>query len=442
MELRIHNTLARRTETFEPRDPANVRVYVCGPTVYDDAHIGNARPVVVFDLLVRLLRSVYPRVTYVRNVTDVDDKINARAAEENLDIRELTETTLRRFREDMEALGALPPDVEPRATEHVPEMVAMIGTLVERGHAYEAEGHVLFHVPSWEDYGALSGRNREEQVAGARVEVAPFKRDPADFVLWKPSDGGTPGWDSPWGRGRPGWHVECSAMSLRYLSEEFDIHGGGADLVFPHHENEIAQSRAAAPGSGFARYWMHNGYLLSGGEKMAKSAGNFHTVRDLLARFPGEALRLLLLSTHYRQPMDFTVEGAARARRTLDHWRRIAGDSEPAAEPPAGVAEALADDLNTPKALAALHALAAAGDGPGLRAGARMLGLLEVPDREWFHERTGDGVDGAEVEARIRARTEARARRDFAEADRIRDELLAGGVVLEDGPDGTTWRRA
>ncbi|MCW9040939.1 MAG: cysteine--tRNA ligase, partial [Rhodospirillales bacterium] len=309
MGLHIHNTLTRRKDAFEPIDPANVRMYVCGPTVYDYAHIGNARPVVVFDVLYRLLKTIYPKVTYVRNITDVDDKINARARESGEDIRAITERTADAFHADMAALNALPPDIEPRATEHIPEMTAMIETLIASGHAYEAEGHVLFSVASFDGYGALSGRNRDEMIAGARVEVAPYKRDPADFVLWKPSGEDEPGWQSPWGYGRPGWHLECSAMSGRYLDKTFDIHGGGQDLIFPHHENEIAQSVCAHGGTPFVRYWMHNGYLMAEGEKMSKSLGNFYTVHELLDDFPGEAIRLVLLQTHYRQPLDFTRDG-------------------------------------------------------------------------------------------------------------------------------------
>ncbi len=441
MGLVLHNTINRRVEPFEPRDPEHVRIYVCGPTVYDDAHIGNARPVVVFDLLVRLLRKLYPRVTYVRNVTDVDDKINQRAKEKGLDIREFTKTTLQRFGEDMANLNALPPDLEPRATEHIPEMVAMIGELLDRGHAYEAEGHVLFEVSTMSGYGRLSGHDREEQIAGARVEVASFKRDSADFVVWKPSEKEEPGWDSPWGRGRPGWHIECSAMSRCYLSPEFDIHGGGADLVFPHHENELAQSSAANPESGFARFWVHNGYLLTEGEKMAKSAGNFHTVRDLLADHPGESIRLTLLSTHYRQPIDFTLDSLMQSRRTLDRWRRCAGGAEPIGEVPVELLAALEDDLNTPKAMAVLHAFAASGNGPALLAGARAMGLLQVADEEWFRAQDREGPDHAEIQRKIDARTRARERCDFSEADRIRDGLLAVGIILEDGSGGTTWRR-
>ncbi len=437
MSLSVYNTLTRRREPFVPRDPEHVRIYVCGPTVYDDAHIGNARPVVVFDLLVRFLRTLYPRVTYVRNVTDVDDKINDRAAAEQVTIRDLTERTLARYREDMAALNARPPDVEPRATEHIPQMIRMIGELLGHGHAYVADGHVLFHVPSLAQYGRLAGGDRGEQQPGARVEVESYKRDPADFVLWKPSDPSLPGWDSPWGRGRPGWHIECSAMSREYLGSEFDIHGGGVDLAFPHHENEIAQSCSADPGTEFARYWMHNGYLLSEGEKMAKSLGNFYTVRDLLGRHPGEALRLLLLSTHYRQPIDFTEEGLRRARRQLDRWRRAVAGVPPAAVPPPAVLEALGDDLNTPRAIAALHELR----GAELHAGLRMLGLLEVTDHAWFQGAFGGGLSDREIEEQIAARAEARAQRDFAAADAIRNELAEAGVVLEDTPSGTVWRR-
>ena len=437
MPLAVYNTLNRGHELFIPRDPAHVRVYVCGPTVYDDPHIGNARPVVVFDLLVRLLRMLYPRVTYVRNVTDVDDKINERATAENIPIRELTERTLARFREDVAALNALPPDFEPRATDHVPQMIKMIEQLVQREHAYVADGHVVFHVPSISKYGRLAGRDPTEQRAGARVEVEAYKRDSADFVLWKPSDESLPGWDSPWGRGRPGWHIECSAMSREYLGSEFDIHGGGIDLAFPHHENEIAQSCSAEPGTGFARYWMHNGYLLSEGEKMAKSAGNFHTVRDLLDNHPGEAMRLLLLSTHYRQPIDFTEEGLRRARRQLDRWRRAVAGTTPAATPSPALIEALCDDLNTPRAIAVLHELS----GPDLCAGLRMLGLLEVSDDAWFRGAPPGGPSDSEIEERIAARAAARKQRDFEEADRIRDALTVAGVMLEDTTAGTIWRR-
>ena len=362
MTLIVHNTLARAREPFEPLDPEHVRLYVCGPTVYDLAHIGNARPVVVFDVLYRLLRRLYPRVTYVRNITDVDDKINARARETGEPIDRITARTTAAFQADMAALGALAPDVEPRATGHIDEMVAMIERLVGGGHAYEADGHVLFHVPSMPDYGRLSRHSREELVAGARVEVAPYKRDPADFVLWKPSTDDLPGWPSPWGRGRPGWHIECSAMSRVYLGDAFDIHGGGADLVFPHHENELAQS-VCAHGPPFVRYWMHNGYLVVKGGKMSKSLGNVLTVRELLADAPGEAIRLALLQAHYRAPLDFSMDSLAEAKGSLDRLYRAlrdaGGGGEPG-EPAPAVLAALLDDLNTPAALAALHEAATA----------------------------------------------------------------------------------
>ncbi len=444
-ELRLHNSLTRRREVFAPLDPSNVRLYVCGPTVYDLAHLGNARPVVVFDVLARLLRHRYPRVTYVRNITDVDDKINARAAESGEPIGAITARTTADFHADMAALGALPPDIEPRATGHIAEMIALIERLIAGGHAYEAEGHVLFAVASFPDYGRLSGRSPDELIAGARVDVAPYKRDPGDFVLWKPSTPDLPGWDSPWGRGRPGWHIECSAMSWRYLGETFDIHGGGQDLIFPHHENELAQSCCAFPGSGFARTWLHNGMLLIGGEKMSKSLGNFLTVRDALARAPGEAVRLLLLRSHYRATLDFSDDGLAEARKDLDRWYRALDRTRPAAaEAPAPVLEALSDDLNTPLAIAELHRLAdaaLAGDAAasgGLRAAGEMLGILQADPAAWF--RGGD--DAAAIETAIAERLAARRARDFARADAIRQELASQGVLLEDGPGGTTWRRA
>jgi cysteinyl-tRNA synthetase len=445
LELHLHNSLTRRREVFAPLDPLHVRLYVCGPTVYDLAHLGNARPVVVFDVLVRLLRRLYPRVTYVRNITDVEDKINARAAETGEPIAAITARTTAQFHADMAALGALPPDEEPRATGHIPEMIAIIERLIARGHAYVAEGHVLFAVASYPEYGRLSGRSPEELLAGARVEVAPYKRDPGDFVLWKPSPPELPGWDSPWGRGRPGWHIECSAMSWRYLGEEFDIHGGGQDLLFPHHENERAQSCCAFPGSRFARLWLHNGMLLIGGQKMSKSLGNFLTVRDALARAPGEAVRLALLRTHYRATLDFSDALLAEARKDLDRWyRALAPGAAAAAAPPEPVVAALCDDLNTPLAIAALHQLAdaaLAGDAQAraeLRAGGALLGLLEADPDAWFR---GDG-DTAAIEAAIAERLAARRARDFARADAIRAGLAAQGVLLEDGPGGTTWRRS
>ena len=443
--LRLHNSLTRRRETFVPLDPSNVRLYVCGPTVYDLAHLGNARPVVVFDVLARLLRRLYPRVTYVRNITDVDDKINARAAESGEPIAAITARTTADFHADMAALGALPPDIEPRATGHIAEMIVLIERLLEGGHAYAAEGHVLFAVASFAEYGRLSGRSPDELLAGARVDVAPYKRDPGDFVLWKPSTPDLPGWDSPWGRGRPGWHIECSAMSWRYLGETFDIHGGGQDLIFPHHENELAQSCCAFPGSGFARTWLHNGMLLVGGEKMSKSLGNFVTVRDVLAKAPGEAVRLLLLRSHYRATLDFSDDGLADARKELDRWYRALERTPPmVADVPAAVMEALCDDLNTPLAIAELHRLAdaaLAGDAAasgGLRAAGTLLGVLQADPAVWF--RGGD--DSAAIETAIAERLAARKARDFSRADAIRRELADQGVLLEDGPAGTTWRRA
>ncbi len=459
MTLRIHDTLRREKVVFEPLDAHHVRFYVCGPTVYDFAHIGNARPVVVFDVLARLLRRLYPKVTYVRNITDVEDKINARAKELGEDIRELTERTAKQFHEDMAALGALPPDVEPRATEHIGEMIAMIVALIGNGNAYEADGHVLFDVPSMPDYGNLSGHSREELVAGARVEVAPYKKDAADFVLWKPSTPDLPGWDSPWGRGRPGWHIECSAMSRTYLGGTFDIHGGGQDLIFPHHENEIAQSRCAYPDEGFAKYWMHNGYLMAEGEKMSKSLGNFYTVHELLEEFPGrgEAIRLVLLQTHYRQPLDFTKDGIVQAKATLDRFYlalRDAARIDAAPTDAPDVQAALSDDLNTPLAISHLHeALGTlnkaatqkdqAATKGRLLAGAELLGLAQQDPEVWLRGGAGASeMDDSGIERLIAERNEARKAKDFATADRIRDQLSKAGILLEDKPDGTTkWRR-
>ena len=485
MTLQLHNTLTRTKQAFRPLDRKHVRMYVCGPTVYDDVHIGNARPLVVFDVLYRLLRHSYAdaKVTYVRNITDVDDKIIDRAAESGEAIDDLTRRTTERFHTATAALGCLEPDVEPRATDHIDQMTAMIATLIEKGHAYEAEGEVLFDVPSMPGYGKLSGRNRDEMIAGARVEVSSHKRDPADFILWKPSTGDQPGWDSPWGRGRPGWHIECSAMSEHYLGQEFDIHGGGVDLVFPHHENEIAQSLCAHPDRSFAQVWIHNGYLMSEGEKMSKSLGNFYTVTDLLEEFPGEALRLALLKTHYRQPLDFTKDGVREAKRELDGFYgalRRASDVEPV-EPRYPIVDfeafrdALYDDLNTPLALSHLYGrarqlnLSLRDDRPGnivarstnkwlLIEMGEWLGLLRHDPEEWFkgavflegkpgdltftgHPATVSTISEEGIEKLIELRSTARAAKDFAEADRIRDELVAKGVVLEDGPGGTTWRR-
>jgi cysteinyl-tRNA synthetase len=484
--LSLYNTRTREKQLFEPLSPGRVGMYVCGPTVYDFAHVGNARPVVVFDVLYRLLKTSYEHVRYVRNITDVDDKIIAAAEKTGEKIEDITVRTTDAYHEDMAALGALPPDIEPRATDHVEQMIAMTERLIARGNAYEADGHVLFAVATDENYGKLSGRNRDEMIAGARVEVAPYKKDPADFVLWKPSTGNQPGWDSPWGFGRPGWHIECSAMAREYLGLTFDIHGGGRDLVFPHHENEVAQSTCAHDEAEFARYWVHNGFLTVEGEKMSKSIGNVLLVRDLLTKAPGEALRLNMLSTHYRQPLDWTEEGVSQARKILDRWYRAAGDAEPTTCE--AVVDALEDDMNTPKAIAVLHELAnAASQGDAvaagqLRGGANLMGVLLNSADAWFK---GSGVVEYDIsfmnklaeplpeianriDSQVTAaiakwdemtdeqqgtiyelcinllidfRTLAREHREFKTSDIIRDLLLDANITLEDGADGTTWRR-
>jgi cysteinyl-tRNA synthetase len=454
LDLKLYNTLTGKKETFTPLDVSNVRMYVCGPTVYDYAHIGNARPVIVFDVLFRLLRHVYgpDHVTYARNITDVDDKINARAAEEGVPISEVTARTTKQFHDDIAALGVLPPTVEPRATDHIEQMKALIEKLVEKGNAYVAEDHVLFHVPSMPDYGKLSKRSTDEMEAGARVEVAPYKKDSMDFVLWKPSKQGEPAWDSPCGiqtNGRPGWHIECSAMSAEHLGEVFDIHGGGIDLVFPHHENEIAQSRYGHGTDKMAQIWMHNGYLQVEGQKMSKSLGNFITIHDLLQEWPGEAVRLAMLTTHYRQPFNWTVAGVKEAKRTLAHWYQLTQDVQPGCALSADVLEALGDDLNTPKALATMHELrheAAKGEKGAagcLKACAQFIGLLGQSASDWASWKPASiEIDEGRVERLIAARLEARQSKDFAEADRIRDELTEMGVALKDGPEGTTWEIA
>jgi cysteinyl-tRNA synthetase len=433
--IRLHDTLSREKRAFVPLNPERITMYVCGPTVYGRAHIGNARPAVVFDTLARLIRHEFgpDSLIYARNVTDVDDKIIAAAEAEGVDPSVITERYERYYLEDMGALGVHPPTIAPHATQDIGPMIALIGRLIDLGHAYEAEGHVLFSVPSDPDYGVLSNRDREAMVAGARVEVAPYKRDPADFVLWKPSNEGVIGWDSPWGRGRPGWHIECSAMIHQHLGETIDIHGGGLDLIFPHHENEIAQSRCAHGGLPLARFWVHNGFLDMGAEKMSKSLGNIVTPAELLKQgHRGETLRLALLSAHYRQPLPWTDALVAQAKATLDRLYRAAGDAEPA-EVDQGMLDALSDDLNTPLALSRLSAL----EGGTLKASAQLLGLLQSSPGEWFQ---GD-VDASGIEARIAERAAAKENRDFGSADRIRDELKAEGIVLEDGPSGTTWRK-
>jgi cysteinyl-tRNA synthetase len=435
--IRLHDTFAREKRDFTPADPSRVTMYVCGPTVYNRAHIGNARPAVVFDVLARLLRHTYGEqsLVYARNVTDVDDKIIEAARSEGVDPSVITERYESFYLEDMGALGVRPPDLAPKATQNVAEMIAMIAKLVETGNAYEADGHVLFNVPSDPGYGALGRRDRDAMIAGARVEVASYKKDPADFVLWKPSSPDTIGWASPWGRGRPGWHIECSAMIGAHLGETIDIHGGGLDLIFPHHENELAQSRCAHAQAPLARYWVHNGFLsMSGGEKMSKSLGNVVTVGELLEQgHKGETIRLALLSAHYRQPLEWSDQLLVQSKATLDRLYRAAGDAEPGA-PDTGVIDALKDDLNTPLALSRLSAI---NDPATLKASAALIGLLTDSHAAWFQ-----GEGDSRIDALVAARTEAKKSRNFAEADRIRAELSAQGILLEDTPTGTTWRRA
>ena len=466
MDITFHNTQSGRRERFEPLVPGEVSIYLCGPTVYDFAHIGNAVPAVAFDVLVRLLRLEYPIVTFVRNITDVDDKINAAGIATGRPISEVAERYAKEYRDDLAALGVIPPDVEPHATGHIPEIIDMTETLIDGGHAYEAEGHVLFHVPSDPDYGSLAKRSLEDMLDGARVEVAPYKKDPKDFVLWKPSTPELPGWDSPWGRGRPGWHIECSAMIRKHLGPVIDIHGGGSDLTFPHHENELAQSRCVNCGTPSVRYWLHNGMLTMGSGKMSKSVGNIVTIRELLGEHDGEVLRYALLSGHYRAQLNWN-ESLAQARSSLDTLYQAlrdtdAGTNETAASYadagidafPSEVVAALCNDLNTPQALAAMHALAAAvrrADDPDsvrtrrakLLAGGWLLGILTKPAATYFQ---GTGESGAiqpnAIETLVAERNAARDARDFARADAIRDELAAAGVQLEDSRDGTRWRRS
>ncbi|GBD48617.1 cysteine--tRNA ligase [Methylopila sp. Yamaguchi] len=448
--LKIYNSLTRTKDDFAPIDPTNVRMYVCGPTVYDRAHIGNARPVIVFDLMYRLLRHLYgaEHVTYVRNVTDVDDKINARAAERGISIRALTEDTARGFREDVAELGTLRPSHEPRATEFICrgadelDMVKLVERLIARGHAYEADGHVLFDVASMPAYGRLARRSLDEMEAGARVEVASYKKGPMDFVLWKPSKEGEPAWTSPWGQGRPGWHLECSAMSAALLGETFDIHGGGIDLIFPHHENEIAQSTCCFGRDTMANVWMHNGFLQVEGEKMSKSLGNFVTIREVLADWPGDVARLAMLSAHYRQPINWTLKGLQEAERTLAQWfDAAAGEADP--RPAETVVEALSDDLNTPKMIAEIHRLKSEGRRKPLAGTLAFLGFRPDVLADWQAAKAPElSVPQEEIERLVDARLEARRERNWAEADRIRDELLAKGVVLKDGAGGTTWEVA
>lgn len=443
MTLRIYNTLTRTKEDFLPLDAGNVRMYVCGPTVYDFAHIGNARPAIVFDVLFRLLRHLYgpEHVTYVRNITDVDDKINARALRDypgvplNDAIRRVTETTYEQYQKDVTALGCLPPTQQPRATEHIQGMIDMIRALIGRGHAYEAAGEVLFDVGSMPDYGRLSQRKLEDQQAGARIAVEAHKKNPADFVLWKQSSPEEPGWDSPWGRGRPGWHIECSVMSKAHLGEVFDIHGGGLDLIFPHHENEIAQSRCAHGTKVMANYWMHNGFLQVEGQKMSKSLGNFTTIADVLRDWPGEVARYNMLRTHYRQPIDWTVASLEDSQRTLRAWKEGVSGSVPAA-PDTDVIEVLQDDLNTHGAFTRLHALAKAAKWAELNGSLALLGL-DLLSADLGREASVD-VDETLVASWLSARLEARKAKNWAESDRIRDELLAMGIQIKDVKDPAT----
>lgn len=457
VDIYLHNTLKRRKEKFIPIDCNNVRMYVCGPTVYDKAHLGNGKTPVSYDVLFRLLRHVYgaEHVTYVSNITDVDDKILNKHKETGKPIREITEETYNWYIEDMKKLGNLEPDYRPRATDYINDMIELVKRLLANGHAYEAEGHVLFSVDSMPDYGCLSGRSMNEMLAGARVEVADYKKNPADFVLWKPSNPDEPGWESPWGYGRPGWHLECSAMSSKLLGNDFDIHGGGSDLIFPHHENECAQSCCAFEGSRFAHYWVHAGMLMVDGVKMSKSLGNFFTLDEVLQKAPAEALRLLFLTTHYHQPFNFTFEGLQNAKTTLDKFynallKNINVKVEDVA-PDNRVVEALADDLNTPLALSYLHENVnnlnkAESEADKIKyksellANAYLLGLLWQDPEAWFKGESADG-DDAEIEAKIAARAEAKKNKDWATADKIRNELKEQGIVLEDGPNGTTWKR-
>ncbi len=454
--ISLYNTLHRRKEEFKPIDSSNVRMYVCGPTVYDRAHLGNAKTPVVFDVLFRLLRYVYgeQNVNYVSNITDVDDKILNKHKETGKSIREITEQTYQWYVDDMAKLNVLAPTHRPRATEYIAEMIDLVKLLLQNGHAYEAEGHVLFDVDSMPAYGSLSGRSMKEMLAGARIEVADYKKNPADFILWKPSAADQPGWDSPWGYGRPGWHLECSAMSSKLLGNSFDIHGGGSDLIFPHHENECAQSMCAHPGEKFANYWVHGGMLMVDGVKMSKSLGNFYTIDEVLAKAPAEALRLLFLSTHYHQPFNFTFDGLLQAKAALDKFYnallRVADIRVTEVAPDNRVVEALADDLNSPLALSYLHELtnilnkATTEDEQQkakglLLASAGMLGLLEQNPQDWFKGADDDEI--GTIEAKIAERAAAKKAKNYALADAIREELKAQGIVLEDSPTGTTWKK-
>ena len=436
-QVKIYNSKKRFKELFEPIDTKNVRMYVCGPTVYDRAHLGNARPVVIFDMLYRLLRQVYglKNVNYVRNFTDIDDKINSKSLETGEDIKSITDRTIDLYLQDMKELAALEPRSMPRATHFISQMIEMVTDLINKGHAYETDGHVLFGVDSYADYGSLSGRSIDDMIAGSRVEVAPYKRNPMDFILWKPSDVQTPGWDSPWGRGRPGWHIECSAMAHHHFGDSFDIHGGGNDLQFPHHENELAQSKCANPEGSFANVWIHNEMLQVEGKKMSKSLGNFFSVRDLLNQgIPGEVIRFVLLSTHYSKPMDWTQKKANEATATLRKWHGLVADIIPG-KLDVVVLERVANDINTPGALARLHELAKNGDVAGLLAGAEFLGLLGQ-DSDWWRPQVVPSEIMQQIQNLVEARLVAKADRDFAKADEIRNKLSAAGIEIIDKPNG------
>ncbi|HCU07332.1 MAG TPA: cysteine--tRNA ligase [Holosporales bacterium] len=448
-ELKLYNSRTRKRENFTPLTKT-VRMYVCGPTVYDLAHLGNARPVVVFDIMFRLLKTLYQDVIYVRNITDVDDKIIEAAAKKNISIADLTLETTKKYHDDMQALNTLPPTHEPRATDHIQDMIAMIEKLIEKGYAYAADGHVLFSVRKYKDYGRLANRTFDDLLAGARVDVATYKQDAGDFILWKPSINDEPGWKSPWGFGRPGWHIECSAMSKHFLDDHFDIHGGGIDLIFPHHENEIAQSCCANGSDLMANFWLHNGHLTVNGEKMSKSLGNFLTVRDLLKKYPGEAIRLTLLSTHYRQPFDFSDTALSSAKTTLDRfYSALKPFDQVQASKCQPVLDALCDDMNTPLAISHLHELVKRLNksqdlnlAAELKAGASLLGLLYQDHKTWFQDATHSALSFEEIENYIYLRAQARTNRDFKESDRIRDVLLKNNIILEDSPQGTTWKHA
>lgn len=448
-DLKLYNSRTRTREHFKPLTDT-VRMYVCGPTVYDLAHLGNARPVVVFDIMFRILKKLYQNVLYVRNITDIDDKIIEAAEKKNISITDLTRETTKQYHEDMQALNTLPPTYEPRATDHIHDMISMVESLIKKGYAYASEGHVLFRVTQYKDYGRLANRTFDDLLAGARVDVAAYKQHAGDFILWKPSGQNQPGWESPWGFGRPGWHIECSAMSKYFLDDYFDIHGGGIDLIFPHHENEVAQSCCANGSDLMANFWLHNGHLTVGGEKMSKSLGNFLTVRDLLKKHPGEAIRLALLSTHYRQPFDFLDTALSSAKTTLDRfYTALKPFSMIEASTCQVVLDALCDDLNTPLAISHLHELVKKLNksqdervAAELKAGASLLGLLYQDHKTWFQDAVHTELSSEEIEHYIHLRTQARTNRDFKESDRIRDILLKYHIILEDSAQGTTWKHA